>query len=115
MGIKNVTTLQGDIVMRGKSVSEQHFSGVRYNVRVFQGIFPGAKKIQGFPGSSRVFFQGQRKSRVFQGLPGFPGFPGFVGHPAFPFLVWFCLRFSLGFYVLSVFLNVFRFVCQMGL
>ena len=28
--------------------------------------------------SSRVFFQGQTKSRVFQGLPGFPGF---VGHP----------------------------------
>ena len=29
-------------------------------------------------GHSRVFFQGQTKSRVFQGLPGCPGF---VGHP----------------------------------
>jgi len=29
-------------------------------------------------GLSRAFFQGQRKSRVFQGLPGLAGF---VGHP----------------------------------
>jgi len=29
-------------------------------------------------GFSRVFLQGQTKSRVFLGLPGFPGF---VGHP----------------------------------
>ena len=98
--------------MRGTSVSEQTFSGVSYTFRVFQGIFPGAKKIQGFPGSSRVFVQGQRKSRVFQGLPGFPGF---VGHPGFPFLVWFCLRFSIGFYALIVFLNGFLFVCQICL
>ena len=30
-------------------------------------------------GFSRVFFQGQRKSRFFNDLPGFPGS---VGHPA---------------------------------
>ena len=53
-GIKNVTTLQDQILMRGKSVSEQNFSGEGYNFRVFQGFFPGAKKIQGFSGSSRV-------------------------------------------------------------
>jgi len=34
--------------------------------------FQGWNVISGFSG---VFFQGQRKSRVFQGLPGF------VGHP----------------------------------
>ena len=36
--------------MRGKSVSEYPFSGVGCNIRVFQGIFPGASKIhQGLP------------------------------------------------------------------
>jgi len=38
-------------------------------------IFQGWILISGF---SRVYLQGQTKSRVFQGLPGFPGF---VGHP----------------------------------
>jgi len=47
--------------MRGKFASEHNFSGVGRNFRVFKGIF-----------------QGQTKSRDFQGLPGFPGF---VGHP----------------------------------
>ena len=56
---KNVTALQGQILMDTFLVST--FSGVGYNFRVFQGIFPRAKKIQGFSGSSR--------------------FPGFVGHP----------------------------------
>ena len=40
--------------MHGKSASEYNFSGVGCNFRVFQG---------------------QRKSRVFQGLPGFAGHP----------------------------------------
>jgi len=38
-------------------------------------IFQGWDVISGF---SRVFFQGQTKSRVFQGLPGLPEF---VGNP----------------------------------
>ena len=37
-----------------KSSSEHNFSGVYCNFRVFRGIFPGAHKIQGFSGSSRV-------------------------------------------------------------
>ena len=44
--------------MHGESALEHNFSGVGCNFRVLQGIF-----------------QGQTKSRVFQGLPGF------VGHP----------------------------------
>jgi len=40
--------------MRGKFASEHNFSGVGRNFRVFKGIFPGANKIQGFSGSSRV-------------------------------------------------------------
>jgi len=59
--VKNIAALQGQKLMRGKSASGHYFSGVEYNFRVFQGIFPGAKKIQGFSGSYR--------------------FPGFVGHP----------------------------------
>ena len=47
--------------MQGKSVAEQNISGADYNFRVFQGIFQGAEKIQGFQGP--------------------PGFPGFVGQP----------------------------------
>ena len=49
--------------MCGKSDSEHNFSEEGSTFRVFQGIFPGAKEIQGFSGSSRVF----------QGLPGFFG------------------------------------------
>jgi len=41
----------------------------------FRTNFQGWVVISGF---SRVFFQRQRKSRVFQGLPRCPGF---VGHP----------------------------------
>ena len=40
--------------MREKSASEHNFSGVGCNFRVFQGIFPGANKIQGSSGSSKV-------------------------------------------------------------
>jgi len=47
--------------MRGKSAPGHYFSGVECNFRVFQGIFPG-----------------ERKSRVFQSLPGIPGC---VRHP----------------------------------
>jgi len=47
--------------MCGKSTSDHNFSGVGCNFKF-----------------SRVFFQGQIKSRVFQGLPGVPGI---VGHP----------------------------------
>ena len=42
--------------MRRKSTSEHKFSGVSCNFKVFQAIFPGANKIQGFSGSSRVFW-----------------------------------------------------------
>ena len=49
-GIKHVTALQGQKLMRGKSASEHSFSGVSCNFRVFQGMFPGANKIQGLPG-----------------------------------------------------------------
>ena len=41
--------------MHGKSASENNFSGVGWNFRVFQGIFPGGKQHPGF-------------FRVFQGL-----------------------------------------------
>ena len=58
--LKNLAVLQGQTFLDGKSASEHTFSGVGCNVRVFQGIF-----------------QGQRKSRVFQGLPGF------VDHPVY--------------------------------
>ena len=53
-GITNATALQGQKLMRGKSASEHNFSWVGCNFKVFQGIFPGANKIQGFSGSSRV-------------------------------------------------------------
>jgi len=48
--VKNIAALQGQKLMRGRSASEYYFSGVECNFRVFQGIFPGAKKIQGLPG-----------------------------------------------------------------
>ena len=54
-GIKNATALQGQEFMCGKSASEHNFSGVGCNFRVFQGICPGANKIQGFQGL-RGFF-----------------------------------------------------------
>ena len=50
--------------MRGKSTSEHNLSGEGCNFRV-----------------SRVFFLGQTKSRVFQGLPGF------VGHPVLTYML----------------------------
>ena len=40
--------------MHGKLASEHNFSGMGCNFRVFQGIVPGANKLQGFSGSSRV-------------------------------------------------------------
>jgi len=40
--------------MLGKSASGHNFSGVDSNFRVFQGISPGANKIQGISGPSRV-------------------------------------------------------------
>ena len=52
--IKNVAVLQGQMSGHKKSASEHNFSGVGCNFRVFQGIFPGAKKTQGFSESSRV-------------------------------------------------------------
>jgi len=41
-------------LMLGKSASGHNFSGVDSNFRVFQGISPGANKIQGISGPSRV-------------------------------------------------------------
>ena len=38
-----------------KPASEQSFSGKGCNIRVFQGTFPGAKKIHSFSESSSVF------------------------------------------------------------
>ena len=58
MGEENIAALQGQELMRGKSASGHYFSGEECNFKVFQGIL-----------------QGQRKSRVFQGLPGFVGQP----------------------------------------
>ena len=52
--MNNVAVLQGQITVHGQSASEHNFSGVGSNFRVFPDIFPGAKKIQSFSGSSRV-------------------------------------------------------------
>jgi len=40
--------------MHRKSASGYNFPGVGWNFRVYQGTCPGAKKIHGFSGSSRV-------------------------------------------------------------
>jgi len=53
-GIKNATALQGQKLVHGKSASKHNFSGMGCNCRVFQGTFPGANRIQGFSGTSRV-------------------------------------------------------------
>jgi len=53
-GNQNATALQGQILIRRKSDSEHTYSGMGCNFRGFQGIFPGAKKIQGFSGLSSV-------------------------------------------------------------
>ena len=55
-GSEKIAALQGQQLMRGISASGYYFSEVECNFRVFQG---------------------QRKSRVFQGLPGL------VGHPEY--------------------------------
>ena len=46
-GNENVTALQGQMLMHGKSASEHVFSGVGCNLRVL--------KMQGFSGTSRAF------------------------------------------------------------
>ena len=50
----NSTNERSQKLMHGKSLSEHKFLGVGCNFRVFEGIFPGVNKIQGFSGSSRV-------------------------------------------------------------
>ena len=52
--IKNLAVLPGQKFVDGKSASEHNVTGVSCNFRVFQSIFPGAKRIQGFSESSRV-------------------------------------------------------------
>ena len=47
---KRSSTARPDIVFTRKSTSEQNLSGVGCNFRVFEGSFPGTKKIQDFPG-----------------------------------------------------------------
>ena len=51
--ITNVAVLQGQKHVDGESASEHYFSAVGCNFRVFQGIIPGAKKIQDFQGLPR--------------------------------------------------------------
>ena len=51
---KRSSTARSDM-FTWKSASEHNLSGVGCNFRVSQGSFPGARKIQDFPGSSRAF------------------------------------------------------------